>query len=344
MIENLLHLLPGLALQFLLAAALLWLFTRPSDDVPVTHILLSSLGICFLNLLIEWALRDYLLEATVVVQWTFFVLLANHFLSIPLPRAALTLFCFFALMLGAGLLDTRLSPQDLSEEERLLLEGFQAVEIPNPADSKELSPWAIRLRQGILDKRLMGARAVTLRSLYPPSDEEAKTDRKTEVATIPDPTPEPAHETGSDPVEITQSPSMTGKEFEALFAHSPSVQSSGKNGDPLETTEIPDLIAGEAEPPEPDDTIRPDRRHHPGGFNAEQLAEVVEVRNRSTDRRFAHPQFQVGAVSIGEHGRFAIVDGEMLKEGSIVRTNRETPRGWKLHRIEPGELFWQPLK
>nr|MDA3873491.1 hypothetical protein [Kiritimatiellia bacterium] len=92
------------------------------------------------------------------------------------------------------------------------------------------------------------------------------------------------------------------------------------------------------------DEIRPDRRDHPGGFNAEQLSDAVEVRNRSTDRRYPHPQFEIGAVSMGENGRFAIVDGEMLKEGSIVRTNEENPRGWKLHRIGRTELFWQPLK
>lgn len=333
------HLLPGLVLQIALAAALLWLFTRPSDDVPVTHILLTSLGFSFLNMGIEWALRDYLLEAIVVVQWTFFVLLANHFLSIPLPRAALTLFCFFSLMLGSGLLDARLSQSELSEEERLLVEGFQAVEVPEAHESEPLSPWAIQIRNGILDKRLVAARSAALRSLYAKPEPE--------VAEQPNPMPDPTPETASVSPVLSPSSTMTGNQFEALFTRVSPADFPTEQEIVSETPESsgsPDRMVTEKPEPRPTDEVRPDRRNHPGGFNAEQLSEVVEVRNRSTDRRFANPQFDVGAVSMGEHGRFAIVDGEMLKEGSIVRTNQESPRGWKLHRIEPTELFWQPLK
>nr|MDA3872337.1 hypothetical protein [Kiritimatiellia bacterium] len=197
MSENLLYLLPGLSLQFAFAAGLLWLFIRPSDDVPVTHILLIALGFCILNLGIEWVLRDYLLEATLVAQWTFFVLLATHFLSIPLPRAALTMFCFFAFMLGAGMIGSKLAPPELSEEERLLIEGFQAVETPESIESKELSQWVVRVRNGILDKRLVSARSVTLRALYPAPETAEKTEPETDtetdmaVAEKPEPTPAP---------------------------------------------------------------------------------------------------------------------------------------------------------
>lgn len=344
MIGNLLHLLPGLLLQVALATALLWLFIRPSDEVPVLHILLTALGFTFLNMAIEWTLRDYLLETTVVVQWTLFVLLANHFLSIPLPRAALTLFCFFALMLGVGLLDARRSPSALSEEEQLLIEGFQAVKLSESAESEDLSPWSIQLRNGILDKRLLAARAVARRSLYTVSEKERVVKPDPTPDPMPEPIPEPIPETAPEPPVISQTPAITGKEFEALFdRHAPS--------DPPTTiqelpgiTDLPSQGSVELEASVDDPDTRPDRRHHPGGFNAAQLSEAVDVRNRSTDRRYANPQFEVGAVSIGEHGRFAIVDGEMLKEGSVVRTNREDPRGWKLHRVEPTELLWQPLK
>lgn len=341
MLENLLHLLPGLILQFLLATALLWLFIRPSDEVPAVRVLLTALIFCLLNPAIEWTLRDFLMEATLVIQWALFVLLANHFLSIPLPRAALTLFCFFALMLGAGLLGGTFASRELSEEERLLLEGFEAVEVADSDESGDPALWALRLRSGILDKRLMTARSIALRSLYP----ETETDPKPKSAAQP--TPQTAPETVAEIETRPPATSMSGKEFEALFQTStPAVATDNRVESSPEIAEPAERTTGTPEPPthsrEPD--ARPDRWNHPGGFNARQLSEAVKVRNRSTDRRYPNPQFDVGAVSMGEQGRFAIVDGEMLTEGSIIRTNREDPRGWKLHRIEAAELFWQPLK
>jgi hypothetical protein len=68
------------------------------------------------------------------------------------------------------------------------------------------------------------------------------------------------------------------------------------------------------------------------------------VRNRSTDPAFPPPDFHIGAVSIGSGGRFAWVDGELLREGTILRVPGEGVRGWRLYRVDDHELFWQPLK
>jgi hypothetical protein len=341
-IENLLHLAPGLALQFLLAGVLLWLFIPKTDKIPYLRILLIALVFSLLNLLIEWSLREYLLEGTLVLQWTLFVLLATRFLSIPLPRAALTLFCFFSLMLGAGLLEARLSPAELSEEERLLIEGFEAVKIPSPSGAETVSPGVLQMRMGILDQRILSAREVALRRLYASTEPESGPDPQPDTIEVPIVVTE--EEPEIIPPAVQTPSTVTGAEFEALFVRtsSPVEPVEGPaSADPETEVTIGNYdIETDLSDPEP---VRSRRNQHEG-FNAEQLADAVKVRNRSTDRRYAPPRFEIGAVGIGTRGRFAIVDGEMVKEGGIIRTHEDLPRGWKLHRIESSQLFWQPLR
>jgi hypothetical protein len=95
---------------------------------------------------------------------------------------------------------------------------------------------------------------------------------------------------------------------------------------PVEVPGVPDVIGGEA------------------SMNSEQITRMAEVKNRSTDPRFLPPEFIISAVSIGERGSFAMVDGRLLREGAVLRTGERNPRGWRLFRVTEEQLYWQPLE
>jgi hypothetical protein len=79
-------------------------------------------------------------------------------------------------------------------------------------------------------------------------------------------------------------------------------------------------------------------------IGADQLGDIVRVKHRSTDPRYAPPEYIISAISIGDRGSFVIMEGRLLREGAVLRTGGQQPRGWKLFRVSEAELFWQPLE
>lgn len=320
----------AMAVQVFLGALLLWLFAPPSEDagrkgrVPAAVLLLL-----ILNLAVEWFLQDYLREGTLVFQWVLFSLLVHKIVGIPLPRSLLTLFCLFALMLGWGLTTSRLRDREPTEEEQLLRQGFGEEPVEEDADAAGPA-WRTTLKASLLDQRMLAVRDLTRDLLYGPS-EPAPPPLKTPPPEPP-PSPTPEEKAGGE-----KTTAMSGREFEALFAPSspPPVRPPPPRGTPS------------PEPPAPTPRLRPGdagpRVRHSPAVNSEHMAEIVEIRNRSTDPRYDPPDFSVDAVGIGEKGTYAIVDGDFVGVGSIIRTNDRNPRAWKLVTIEPKELFWQPL-
>lgn len=340
MTDALIYLAPGFLIQILMAALLLWLFANEKDEVSLGRILLISLGFTGLNVLIEGSIQDYLLYATLVVQWCLFTLIANRFISIRLPRASLTIFCYFMILLGFQMLETRLSPDDLSEDEKLLLQGFEKADEDKDQESEQEN-WVSNLELNMIGARAMQARYQILDILYPPPEPtELPSDPSPEPSVVISLTPKASNAISGGP---NPSGSMTGKEFEARFF-------SKNEGVEPETPEPAEVVVAV---PLPDDTIfitQPEQVREPirpsgrAMITAEEMSEIVDIRSRSTDPSYAAPEYDVSALSIGKGGKFAIVDGEMLREGSIIRTQLENPRGWRLLRIAANEVFWQPLK
>jgi|GEM_PF-6451935 len=340
MTDALFYLAPGFLIQILIAAFLLWLFANGKDEVGLVRILLISLGFTALNVLIEGSIQDYLLYATLVVQWGLFTLLANRFISIRLPRASLTIFCYFMILLGFQMLETRLSQNELSDDEKLLLVGFEKTDEDKDPESEQEN-WVSNLELNMIGARSMQARYQILDILYPPPEPTAPPSNPSpEPSVVIAPTPKASNAISAGP---HPNGAMTGKEFEARFF----TKNEGVEPETPEPTEVVVAI------PLPDDTmfvtppeqirepIRPSGRAR---ITADEMSEIVDIRSRSTDPSYAAPGYDVSALSIGESGKFAIVDGEMLREGSIIRTQLENPRGWRLLRIAANEVFWQPLK
>lgn len=330
MMETFQYLAPVYLTQILLGVLLLILFVRDRDEVGTGKILLTSLLYTALNILIEWFLNDYLLAATLVVQWTLFVLLANRIISIDLPRASMTLFCYFSLLMGFSMLEARFSPEELTQEEKLLTEGFDEN---SKSDKKDLpkQDWITRLEHGSLPRKIYSTRNWVIEYLYHPETEEP-------VSTVSSPAPTPAlpplpHPENPDPAKTV---TLSGKEFEALFFPEKNTAQTPQ--------EIPTSTPTLPKPTENYPTVPPNGGRNTNGINAEQMSEIVKIRNRSTDPGYAPPEYYISAIGMGSGGHFAIVDGDMLREGSVIYTQKEKPRAWRLYRIEVNQVFWQPLK
>ena len=331
MVDTLLFLMPTFLTQILAGVLLLWLFVRSQDEIGLERILLTSVLYCVLNIVIEWFLQDYLLAATLVLQWALFVLLANRICAIRLPRACITLFCYFSLLMGGSMLEARFVPKERSEEEKLLMEGFEESEDAADHGEHELS-WARRLKEDSIASKTYAFKQRVVDLLYHP-DEEAMAP----PPPLPTPTPQPlaqiqAQETPPPPPpnEIeSEAPSAPQENSEEP---PPVVQAPT----PTPTVEpVADVVYPEEDPP---------RVSNNNSISGEQMNDIVEIKNRSTDPSYDAPSYKISAISMGSGGRYAIVDGDMLREGSIIHTQLETPRGWLLYRIEPNQIFWRPLK
>jgi hypothetical protein len=325
MVDALLYLAPGLLSQILIAGFLLWLFVNKRDDVGTLRIVAASLGFTALNLLIEWFLNDYLLIATLVLQWAVFALIANRFLSMPLARACITLFCFFSLMMSLSMLEAHFNGTEMTEDEKLLLEGFERPDggSQSPAPDED---WVQRIEAGLISQKTYAAKKQLQAMMY-------KTPEADSVALLPAPQSTPTPLPGPAPLVPAQTTvsKMTGAEFEKLFF---------QEDPPAEITQVP---------PTPDPT--PDvfvSDLSPGfsnaSINAQQMSNIVNIRSRSTDPGYSPPEFLISAVSMGSQGQFAIVNGKMLRQGNVVPSESSPPRAWRLYRIQKNEVYWQPLK
>lgn len=330
MIDALFYLGPGLLSQLFVAAFLLWLFVNGKDEVGPLRIMLVALTFTAMNLLIEWVLNDYLLAATLALQWTVFVVIAHRYLYIPLGRACVTMFCFFSLMMSFSMFEARFREAEMTEEEKLLVEGF--VNQPDQADTRspELD-WVERMEAGLIRNKTYAAKKQLQAALYMPAAADwddlppVETPPPAPVAELPPPQPTPPTATVSG---------MTGEAFEALIL--------GQNTDPQTEAIIPKAPPDSQVPQVTVSDFSPELTR--ASINAQQLSKIVTIRNRSTDPSYEAPDFLISAVSMGSNGRFAIVNGEMLREGSIVPSEVDHPRAWRLYRIGNNQVFWQPLK
>lgn len=322
-------LLPDLAAQFLLGWAVVWIFSPAGGQVPAWRTLGVACAMSLISLGTEIWLSPYVLQGTLVVQWIVFVLLGFSLGHLSLGKSMLAQLCFFSLVLGAGLMREPAADAASAEEERLLRQDRRdpkATEVPE---------WADSLEQALLVNRLPEIRKDAQQAVYgekksPAPDAPPATEPPSTATVEP---PDPTEEAEIDP------PGMSGSEFEALVYSIPPEY--------FPTVEPEE----ESDPADPPLEVIPVQFPEEGGvigeftsMNANQTQEITEVRNRSTDPAYAAPLYDIGAVSIGENGRFAMVDGRLLRQGAILRTGSMDPRGWKLHRVTTTELFWQPLK
>jgi hypothetical protein len=328
-------LLPAVAIQVLVAWGVVSLFVQTSDKVHPLKPFGAALAMTLLNLGVEAGLRPFLFQGTIVMQWALFVLLSHWLCKMPLGKSMLAQFCFFCLMLGAGMVEQNAEGDELEQEEQRLLKATSDQENQTPQPN---SAWPEKIEAGILSHRLLEIRQDALAAVYGEPETSSPPDETHEI--IVDTPAHTATQTG-------QSVGMTGAEFEKLvfsdFGTSTSAErlqvepEDSKPEAPTTAERLPDLNPLETEGPA--EVLKGDT-----GMTSEQSEELTEVKNRSTDRNYAPPAFDIGAVSIGSKGRFAMVDGRLLREGAVLRTGGLDPRGWKLHQVTQTELFWQPLK
>ncbi|MDF3130455.1 hypothetical protein P0Y35_14710 [Kiritimatiellaeota bacterium B1221] len=325
-----LYLAPVFLTQILLGVLLLWLFVKERDQVGLGTILLTSLLYTALNIVIEWFLHDFLLATTLVVQWTFFVLLAQRILSIPLPRASVTLFCYFSLLMGVHMAQVHFTPPELTEDEKLLVEGFE--ETGSEAGQEALEKdWVQRLQSGSLAHKTYASKDWVLDFIYP--SEKNEIPEEDPLPILPEAIAKTPPRTAAPENTALPVAGMTGQEFEKLFF--PELPADPASPESIAAAPLTTEIAFVNPPlPEPANL----------SINARQMSQIVEVKNRSTDPGYPAPDYSISAVGVGAGGRFIIVNGDMLKEGSIIYTQHENPRGWKLYKVKPTLLYWQPLK
>jgi hypothetical protein len=316
---SMLMLLPGLAAQFVLGFVLIGLFVQSGDGVPFWKPVLTSLIMVVIGTLMGIFLTPYLYQGTIVMQWFMFVLLGKVLCSMPLDKSMMAQFCFFSWMLGLGMVEERFSASDPAEETEAVPE------------------WMVTTRKALLPDSMLLARDAALSAMYDLPEEERP--EQEPVVAVQQPNPPSSRPTARPALsQNAGSDRMTGAEFEALFYDtarpaSELVPVMGTAEDPTLRLPEHELLLGEVEELTPPTTIDPDTSE-----------EIVQVKNRSTDPDFLPPAFMIGAVSSGKRGKFAMVDGRLLREGAILRTGTSQPRGWKLHLITETDLFWQPLK
>jgi len=339
--EILVQLWPDLLAQFLMGWILLYTFTPSlssqsgnSFGKTVCIPALFSLGMLILSLLIEFYLSPFLFQGSIVLQWVLFVLLGTRLCGLRLGKSMLAQFCFFSLMLGAGMLSERTEP-----------------------DEKEPQPQGIDLTPHVLTHRLPAIRNDVLTAVYgTPEDVEPEQATPEDVSLTkvhpeegfgePPPSPtEPPVPPEPDPSDI---PPPAGNPEEVATPASPTP--------PAATAELPaeQPAAAPVPPtptaPEPLEVFPTEITETPGvvegdtSIRADQMSEITEVKNRSSDKRYAPPTYDVTAVSLGSNGRFAMVNGNLLREGAVLRTGGSDPRGWKLLKVTPTEVLWQPLQ
>lgn len=336
-IDSLLHLSSGYLI--------LRCFLPPSIQSRGWPPLLCSFLFLFSGIAIEKILGPFLLEGSLVFLFFFCILLADKVAKLPLLNATGALFCHFCLMLGLGLLpeaslDSGSNPTepDTPKEESLedslddLLEaGLMDDEVPptptpvpeplEPTRPAVTPTWVTETRELYLHRRLLAARNVLREVLYRPERSPEDIPPQPTPALQATPTPAPTPIPGSE---------LTAEEYFALFDPTPT-PAPLVHSTPLPPTPTP--LQGE-NVVNPGDAV---------AVNSDQLSNMVQLRNRSTDTQYLPPEFEIDALGIGNNGRYAIVNGTLMREGNIIRVSESTVRGWRLVKILEGELYWQPL-
>lgn len=87
--------------------------------------------------------------------------------------------------------------------------------------------------------------------------------------------------------------------------------------------------------------LEPSPRH---GLNAEQLAEMTRVRNRSTNPKIPPPAFSVSAVGRGPAGTYVIAENQLVEIGGSLSGKESHPRAWKLVAADQSETVWEPVE
>jgi hypothetical protein len=315
------------------AVVLLCLFSAKNEKASFARIFVFSLLFVLLNIGIQKFLAPWLHEGSLVFMWVLMVLLANKVAKLPLLFAMTALFCHFSLMLGYGLLPDIHFNKSLSPEDEMLLEGFDRN--PDPTSESEDattdSPsWENDIRDLLLHQTLVNANTTLREVIYPT--------KTTGIAAATPTPPPPLFIEAPEPTVQPVPPPMTQAEFLAHFD-----DNSTANVDPIPTpTPLPQPPRATPEPGEitGENVVKVEDAVT---VNSNQLNQMVQIRNHSTDKRFLPPEFKIGAVGMGSNGKYAIIDQRFVKEGMIIRVTDEQTRGWRLVRIEQTELFWQPL-
>jgi hypothetical protein len=310
-------------------------------DVPRRGwpLLLCSVLMIALSLGVETVLDPWIFEGTLIFQWVLFVLLCHRICRLPLLHSMAALVCYFSFMLGLGMLCDPVadpadppdaaaeSTEDAFDPEQLLEAGLldedsgtrSSVGSPDPS-SREVPAWILKLHDRMLHRKLGRAQQRVWSLLYNRPD--------TKPAPSPTPTPEPLPTATPTPQPGTP---MSDEEFLDLFRPTPTPR-------PVPTAVAP--LPGASPTPQGGHVVKPG---DVATVNSEQLTEIVKLKNRSTDPRFTPPEYEITAIGVGVKGRYAIIRGQMMREGNILRTGTEPVRGWRLIRIQEDELYWQPL-
>lgn len=344
--EFLFHLWPDFLLQFLLGVLVLFVFAPSSalEHAPSKGKLLflcsiTSVVMLLLSLSIEHYVSPLILQSSLVIQWVFFTLLGHRICGIPLGKSMLSQFCYFSMILGVGLLSEHVLP------------------VPStPSDPPAPESWMKRVEWALLTNRLPHIRGDVLTALYgkpvssqpppstkppqPPPPTPTPAPRVVELSEneppnpTEDPTLPPQEEVREIPPPVPPTPTPEPTPVPPDNPPEPSEQSSQPlriyqgwpEPLPEATNDLPDVITGEER------------------TGLDQISDPVNMQNQSTDSRYAPPDYSISAVSMGERGRFVMVDGRLLREGAVLTTGGSEPRGWKLFKVTETVLFWQPLE
>gem|GEM_PF-6155347 len=315
-------------------------FLPPTVKKRGGPLLVCSCLYLLMGIVVETILNEWIREGTLVFLFFFFILLANRLCKLPLLHAWCAMFCHFSLMLGYGTLG--FAPGEIQTEQALTvdqpeenLDRFLEVGIlretpptPTPVaektgDHSEQESDVLRsLRSRMLHRKLDRSRELLLEILYP-GDPGGQTPH---LMATPVPTSAPARPT---PVPGSR---MEKEEFFLLFSPTPTPSPEQiPTPQPLLPTPTPNQGATVVDPV---DAV---------AVNSDQLNNMVKLRNRSTDANYLPPRFEIDALGIGANGRYAIVNGVLMREGNIIRIETGTVRGWRLVKIKENDLFWQPL-
>jgi hypothetical protein len=322
----------ALGLQTLCCAVLMWGFSRKGETPGLWRIVLCSLLLPPTAIAMDFAVGGFLREGSLLFIGVLFALLLHTLGKLRIFAAFGAVFCLFSLSLGTAVFhDNRRFHSDTAEEERLLQQGFDAQD----SSANEADSLPNELLDSRLDQRLLVARNHLFDFIYaddsplesPPA---TPTPSPALVAATPQPTPK---------TEDPEPSYVPGENFALLFLDTPAESPT----DEPTALHTPSPVASPTRRPEKrgENVVNVDAIP---SITAEQLTQMAKVRNISIDRRFPAPVFEVGLIGIGDAGSYAMVNGTVIRIGSILRSPGSTPAAWKLVKVSATELYWQPME
>jgi hypothetical protein len=303
-------------------------------------------------------------------------LLMRKFFDIRPVRAAGIVFSFLLLAMGAVFLANRFEAnrttaleeararqaetvREALSETQILLQGFTGepggegeAGTETKSSLADASPGHAMLR---LKDRLMAMVAGT--SGETPAPPAIPTSEAVAVAAVPTalptailPTPMPiaAATLPQATTETLALPAgaLSGSDLEQLLV--PTTPSASS-----QTTASADdagFLEGTAQAPLPGIRIRDERtgqdtpvQDERRGVTAEQLQQMVSIRNRSTDPRYPAPSYAITATGKGSRGSYVIANGQLVGLGSTVDNPGGEPKAWKLREVNPTSILWTPV-